>query len=293
MNVQLITGIVTLSGLGILFGIILAVASKVFHVEKDPRVEKIDSILPQANCGGCGYPGCAGYAEAVVRGEASIDKCAPGGQETVEQIAEILGVEATASEPKVAVVRCQGSRDKAKDKYEYHGVEDCNAAVLLANGSKACIYGCLGLGSCVKACPFDAMYMQENGLPFVIEEKCTACGNCVEACPKGIMELIPRSQEVFLGCVNQDRGKAVKDVCSVGCTGCTLCTKPKITPSGKLVMENNMPKIPSDWTDWENAVLKCPAKSFVVRDVAKDKYEKLLAEAEAEKAAKATNQANS
>lgn len=281
MNIQLVAALATLAGLGVVFGAILAFASKIFHVQKDPRVENIDAILPQANCGGCGYPGCAGYAEAVVKGEVGIDKCAPGGADTIAQIAKIMGVEASAAEPKVAVVRCQGSHENAKDKYTYHGVEDCNAAVLLSNGHKACIYGCLGLGSCVASCPFDAMFMQDNGLPFVIEDKCTACGNCVEACPKGIMELIPRSQEVFLGCVNQDRGKAVKEVCSVGCTGCTLCTKPKITPSEKLVMDKNMPVIPSDWEDWQTAVEKCPAKSFVVRDIAKHKLEKKEEQAEA------------
>ncbi|GAB4336514.1 MAG: Fe-S cluster domain-containing protein [Calditrichia bacterium] len=265
MNVQVISALITLGGLGLIFGAILAFASKIFHVEKDPRIEKIDEILPGANCGGCGYPGCSNYAEAVVKYSASINLCAPGGEETVLKIAEILGVTAETTESKVAVVRCQGAHGVAKDKFIYEGIEDCNAATLVQNGHKACVYGCLGFGSCVSSCPFDAMAMQDNGLPIVFEDKCTACGNCVEACPKGIMELIPRSQKVFLGCVNKDSAKAVRSVCSVGCIGCALCTKPKITPSGKLSMKDNMPVVPADWDDFATAVEKCPPKSFVVR----------------------------
>ncbi len=265
MNIQVLTALITLGSLGLLFGIILAIASKVFFVKKDARVEKIDGILPQANCGGCGYPGCAAYAEAVVAGDVDIDKCAPGGPETIIKIAEIMGKEATAAEPKIAVVRCQGSHENAKNKFEYTGIKDCNAAVLVSGGHKACEYGCLGFGSCVAACPFDAMAMQENGLPIVFEEKCTGCGNCVEACPKGIMELIPVSQKVYLGCINPGRAKEVKAVCSVGCTGCTLCSKPKITPSGVIKMENNLPVVPPVWEDWQMAVEKCPTGSFVVR----------------------------
>ncbi len=265
MSVQIISSLITLGGLGLIFGAILAYASKIFHVEKNPRIEKIDEFLPSANCGGCGYPGCSNYAEAIVNENAPINLCAPGGEDVMEKIADILGVEAEASEPLVAVVRCQGGKGIAKDKFQYEGLEDCNAETLLLGGHKACEYGCLGHGSCVKACPFDAMAMQENGLPMVFEDKCTACGICVEECPKGIMQLIPRSQEVFLGCVNQNSGKEVRPVCSVGCIACSLCTKPKVTPSGKLEMKNNMPEVPPDWKDYETAVQRCPTNSFVVR----------------------------
>jgi len=282
VNVQIISSLITLGGLGLIFGAILAYASKIFYVEKDPRIEQINEILPQANCGGCGYPGCSNYAEAIVKEGASIDLCAPGGEEVLSKIAEILGVEAESSEPLVAVVRCQGAHGVAKDKFQYEGIEDCNAAVLVHGGHKACVYGCLGFGSCVEACPFDAMMMQDNGLPFVFEDKCTGCGICVETCPKGIMELIPRTQKVFLGCVNQDSGKAVREVCSVGCIACALCTKPKITPSGKLKMENNLPSLPPDWEDFEMAVKRCPTKSFVVRIPAEEKAEPVAAEEQAD-----------
>jgi Na+-translocating ferredoxin:NAD+ oxidoreductase subunit B len=265
VNVQIISSLITLGGLGLLFGAVLALASRIFHVEKDPRIEKINEILPQANCGGCGYPGCSNYSEAIVSDNADVTLCAPGGEDVIRKIADILGVEAEAAEPKVAVVRCQGAHGIAKDKFVYEGIEDCNAAVLVQNGHKACVYGCLGFGSCVKACPFDAMMMQENGLPYVFEDKCTACGICVEECPKGIMELIPRSQKVFLGCVNQDSAKAVREVCSVGCIACGLCAKEKITPSGKLQMKGNLPEVVPDWEDFDTAVKRCPTKSFVVR----------------------------
>ncbi len=163
MNVQIVSALITLGGLGLLFGAILAFASRIFYVEKDPRIEKIDEILPGANCGGCGYPGCSNYAEAVVSGEAEPNLCAPGGEEVVQKIAEILGIKAEAAEPMVAVVRCQGAHGVAKDKFEYQGIRDCNAAVLVHGGHKACVYGCLGFGSCVASCPFDAMAMQDNG----------------------------------------------------------------------------------------------------------------------------------
>ncbi|MCK5075773.1 MAG: Fe-S cluster domain-containing protein [Calditrichia bacterium] len=265
MNIQIVTALITLGSLGLLFGIVLAIASKVFFVKKDPRIEKIDEVLPQVNCGACGYPGCAGYSEGIVNDEADVTLCAPGGSEVIEKIAQIMGLEASAAEPKIAVVRCQGTKENAIDKFEYTGIKECNAASLVSDGHKACEYGCLGFGSCVDSCPFDAMAMKENGLPIVFEDKCTGCGNCVEACPKGIMELIPKSQKVYLGCVNQNKAKAVKSVCSVGCIGCTLCSKPKVTPSGVIIMENNIPLVPAVWEDWQNAVEKCPTDSFVVR----------------------------
>jgi electron transport complex protein RnfB len=270
LNVQIISSILTLGSLGLLFGVILALASKIFYVEKDPRIDVLNEVLPQANCGGCGFPGCFNYAEAVILHNVSITLCAPGGEEVINRIAEILGVEAESKNPMVAVVRCQGKHGIAKDKFKYEGIEDCSAEILIHGGHKACEYGCLGHGSCVKACPFDAMVMEESGLPTVFEDKCTACGICVEVCPKGIMELIPRSQGVYLGCINQNLGKSVRAACSVGCIGCSLCAKPDVTPSGKIEMKNNLPDIPSDWEDFNVAVKRCPTKSFVVRIPAKN-----------------------
>jgi electron transport complex protein RnfB len=269
MDLVIVSSIIGLGGLGLLFGAGLAFASKKFAVEVDPKIEEIIEILPGANCGACGYPGCSGYAEAIVKSGASaeIDLCTPGGDEVTAKVAEIMGIEAGAgSERMVAVVQCRGDDEKAPRRFEYQGVQDCAAAELVMGGDKACVYGCLGYGTCVEACPFDAMIMLENGLPYVDEDKCTACGVCVSVCPRDIMTLIPVSQKIFLGCVSKDKAKKVKSVCSVGCIGCSLCSKEKVTPSGCIEMDGNLPviiDIKAD--DLVNAVEKCPTKSFVVR----------------------------
>jgi Na+-translocating ferredoxin:NAD+ oxidoreductase subunit B len=266
MDALFLPSIIALGGLGLMFGAGLAYASKKFAVYVDPKVEQILESLPGANCGACGKPGCSAYAEAVAKGETPPNMCAPGGEEVTSAISSILGVQATAEEPKVAVTRCQGGHEEAVEKFVYDGIQDCSAAELVGGGSKACGYGCLGLGSCVKACPFDAMYMSDNGLPVVIEDKCTACGICVSTCPRGIMELIPRSQKVFLACVSQDKAKAVKSVCKVGCFACKICTTPKVTPEGAIQMEGNLPEIKDlNSEDLYAAFDRCPSNSYVIR----------------------------
>jgi electron transport complex protein RnfB len=281
MNLVVIASIIAVGGLGLLFGASLAFASKKFSVAVDPRVEEIIAILPGANCGGCGFPGCSGYADAIVNGGAAITNCSPGGDAVVSKIAGIMGVEATTTEKMVAVVQCQGNHERAPKRYHYSGITNCRAAQIIMGGDKACIYGCLGYGTCVESCPFDAMRMGEDGLPIVDEQKCTACGMCVQACPRNIMKLIPVSQKIFIGCVSQDKGKAVKQVCSVGCTACTLCANPKTTPSGSIKMNGNLPEIVNVMADdLSNAAAKCPAKCFVFRDqknnqtIKEDSYER-------------------
>lgn len=266
MDPLFISSVIALAGLGLLFGAGLAYASKKFAVYVDPKVEQIVDVLPGANCGACGKPGCAAYAEAVVAGETPPNMCSPGGADVAEEISKILGVAVEAAEPKVAVVQCQGGNEEAVEKFVYEGVQDCAAAELVSGGSKACSYGCLGLGSCVKACPFDAMYMSDNGLPVVIEDKCTACNVCVTTCPRGIMALIPRSQKVYLGCVSQDKAKAVKSVCKVGCFACKICTTPKVTPEGNIEMDGNLPVIKDIHSDdLYTAFERCPSNSYVIR----------------------------
>jgi len=275
MDPTIVSSIVAVGGLGILFGAGLALASKKFSVEVDPRVEQVAELLPNANCGACGYPGCSAFAEAVVRGDASVDGCSVGGASVAQEIARILGVEVDFSvEKKVAVVQCQGGKAEAKERFEYRGIEDCAAAELVDGGHKACTYGCLGLGTCVRACPFDAMYMNDNGLPVVIEEKCTGCGICVQVCPRGVMALIPVSQKMYLACVSQDKGKAVREVCSVGCVTCGVCTNPKFVPSGGIVMEGNLPKIVNyKVDDLPIAWKRCPTNSYVWRGKVPEGYE--------------------
>ena len=270
MGFDITSALIVMGGLGLLFGAGLAVASKIFAVQKDSRVEQIEEILPGANCGACGAPGCSGYAEGVVEGKYGVSGCPVGGADVAQKIAAIMGLEAGEVMPLVAVVRCRGDHENATQRATYEGVHDCKAATLIDNGAKGCEYGCLGLGTCVAACPFGAMVMQENGLPRVIEAKCTGCGACVKACPRGIMELIPANQKVYLACVSKDFGKAVKAVCKVGCIGCTMCAKDTVTPHEIIVMEGKLPvvrydKVQDPSRDLNNAVAKCPTKTFVVR----------------------------
>ena len=221
----IIFAIVSIGGLGIIFGAILGFASKIFAVDEDPRVGMVQECLPGANCGGCGYPGCGGLAAAIVAGKAPVNSCAPGGAKAAAAIAEVMGVVAEETEPMVAFVKCGGTCDKAQNKYEYDGIVDCIMASQLAGASsKACAYGCMGLGSCVKVCKFDAIKI-ENGVAVVNPDLCVACGKCVSTCPKKIIDLVPKKKKVKVQCSSKDMGKAVMSVCSAGCIGCKICEK--------------------------------------------------------------------
>ena len=262
MNSLLLYTLISLGGLGFILGAGLAFASKRFAVETDPLVDKIQDILPGANCGGCGYAGCAAYAEAMVLQGAPKNLCAPGGAETLAKISRYFGIEAATAERKVAFLHCAGSKDKAKDRYIYDGVTDCRMAVTLGGGPKACDYGCVGFGSCVAVCKFDALHMGSGGLPVVDREKCTACGACVRECPRNLFTLEPASTLIYLACSSRDRAKAVKDVCSVGCIGCGLCVK--VTGSDAVEMQDNLPSI--DYEASPNLILahyRCPTKSYI------------------------------
>lgn len=216
--------IIALSSMAAIFGAVLAVASKVFAVHRDPRVEKLVEVLPGANCGACGYPGCQGYAEAAVR-EGVAPVCPPGGSDVAEKVAEILGSEVGEVVPKVAVVHCRGGVTNAVQRLEYEGIHDCRAAALISGGSKACIFGCLSLGTCRDVCPFDAVTLDEDGIVHIDNRKCTGCGNCVEACPVNIIELVSVDMKVHIRCSSHDKGKKAKSVCEVACISCQLCVK--------------------------------------------------------------------
>ncbi len=269
-----VAAIAALGGLGLILGIGLAIAAKRFAVAVDAREEEIMNILPGANCGACGFPGCQAYCSSLIIGEASVNACPVGGREVSLKLAEVMDVEVKETELQVAVICCRGGKDKVGEKFVYKGIEDCLPASLLQGGFKACSYGCLGLGSCVDACPFGALRMGENGLPAVDEEKCTGCGMCVKACPRNIIHLIPRSQKVYVACVSKDKGKDVRNVCSVGCFGCGVCAK--LAYQGAITMDGNLPHIHLDdggegqprVVDVEKiakAIEKCPVEVFVLR----------------------------
>lgn len=210
---------------GVALGIVLAWGGKRFAVEVDERVEKINEILPNANCGACSYPGCNGYSEAIVNENAAMNLCAPGGADVAQGIAAIMGGDVEMTEPNFAVTCCQGG--DVAFRFEYSGVQDCRAASLMgvAGGKKACVYGCLGFGTCVKACPFGAITMGPDRIPVVDETKCTGCKRCVDACPRDINRVDPESRTVFVKCMSHDKGAVANKLCKHACIGCKKCEK--------------------------------------------------------------------
>jgi len=254
-----LNSVLVLALLGVLFGIGLAVASRKLKVESDPRIDEVEALLPGANCGGCGYPGCRGLAEAIVAGGAPGDAC-PVNKDCAP-IAQVMGVEANCRLPQVARVRCAGGKNETEQRFIYIGVEDCAAAHSLAGGPKSCIYGCLGLGSCAKVCPFDAIVMSDNGLPVINEEKCTGCGLCVKACPRNIITLWPVGKKVTVLCMSHDKGPQVRKICKVGCIACGICVKQ--CPVKAITMDDNLAVIdPQLCTNCGLCVEKCPMKTI-------------------------------
>ncbi|MDO5518991.1 MAG: RnfABCDGE type electron transport complex subunit B [bacterium] len=249
---------------GLLIGLLLGFAGEKFKVEVDEKEVLVRDVLPGNNCGGCGYAGCDALAKAIAAGEAPVNGCPVGGSPVSEQIGEIMGVSADASAKKVAFVKCAGTCDKAKDKDVYYGIQDCNAAMSVpGTGSKSCSYGCLGYGSCVKACPFDAIHIVE-GIAKVDKEKCVACGKCVVTCPKQLIELTAYDAEYLVRCKSEDKGKAVKDNCSAGCIGCGMCQR--ACEFDAVHVTNNLAYIDQDKCQKCGAcAAKCPTK--VIRDM--------------------------
>jgi len=224
MATEIIVPVLTLSGLGLIFGVGLAIASKKLCVNIDPKVDAVYMKLPGANCGACGMAGCMGFAQSLIQGTCTVEKCPVTDPRKKKEISELIGSQVSQQIKTVAVLHCGGGK-KVKNKFKYDGIKDCIAANLIAGGQKTCIYGCLGFGSCARVCPFGAITMGPDELPIVDENKCTACGKCVTICPKKLFSLVAAEKKFYTNCSSLDFGKAVLDVCPVGCIACHKCEK--------------------------------------------------------------------
>ncbi len=258
----IITATILVGAVGLVIGLLLGVASIKFKVEVDEKEEAVLAALPGNNCGGCGYPGCSGLAAAIAKGEAKVNQCPVGGEAVGKVIAGIMGVEAEAGIRQVAYVHCQGDCDKTRTDYDYYGVNDCRMLSFVPNGGpKSCNYGCLGFGSCVEVCPFDAIHVV-NGVAVVDKDACKACGKCVEVCPKHLIDFVPYDAKYAVSCVNPGRGQEVMKVCDVGCIGCSLCSK--VCPSGAVAMDGTCAVIDQEkCTGCGTCAEKCPKKAIL------------------------------
>ncbi len=246
---EILIALAILGGMGLIFGLILAIASKVFYVQTDPRLEQLNDALPGANCGGCGYAGCGAYAEAVLNGEAPIGKCASGGDEAAQKMAQIMGVKAEKVARRVALVRCAGNKGVdaegkptgAKMKGDYEGLKDCLAASKVAGrGPLICKFGCLGFGNCTKACQYDAIHIVD-GVAKVDQEKCVGCMSCAAACPRNLIVPVEYGRHVVIACASKAKGAVTIRGCTAGCIGCGLCQK--ICPHDAIHVEQNLATI--------------------------------------------------
>jgi RnfABCDGE-type electron transport complex B subunit len=242
-------------GIGLFFGVVLAVAHRLLQVDEDPRVEETHAMLPGTNCGACGEPGCLPFAEKLVKGIVKPSKCTVSGPDDRERIAEYLQVDAGEEEKKVARLRCSGGNRQAHQIAEYKGFEGCRAAAVVAGGGKGCSWGCLGLGDCEVACPVDAIHMNANGLPQVDVDTCIACPECTDACPRDLIEVVPLSQKLYVQCNIPLAGEAATKLCVVACDACGKCAAD--APPGLIRMENNLPVI-----DYSSGVPAGPEATF-------------------------------
>ena len=240
---EILWAVLILGGMGLLFGIVLTVLSKVFYVPSNPKKDEIREVLPGANCGGCGYPGCDGCADAIAEGKAPVNACPVGGAGVAEKVARIMGVEAAPETEKiVAQVICQGDIEHCRSKFNYTGIQDCVAASLVNDGNRSCKYACLGLGTCARVCPFGAIHIDERLKIAVVDpDKCQSCGKCVAACPKHVLDLQPLNKPVRLLCRAAEEGMLVADNCRVGCIGCERCMH--ACKFGAITMVNHLPVI--------------------------------------------------
>lgn len=267
-----------LGGVGLFFAALIALTNRKFRVWEDPRIDTVVGLLPGANCGACGLPGCRAFAEAVVGGSISPATCTVSSPDARQDIASYLGVEVGEAVTRVARLLCAGGRDVAPDQAEYLGHGTCRAAAAVAGGGKGCVWGCLGLGDCAVACTFRAIAMNEVGLPVVVPEACTACGDCVRACPKDLFVVMPMTQRLLVQCKSLLEGEAAERLCRVACTGCGKCAMD--AAPGLIEMKNGLAVI--DYSRNElagpEATRRCPTEAIVWVEGAQFAGERTIAE---------------
>jgi electron transport complex protein RnfB len=252
-----------LGGVGLFFGLLISLVNKRFRVWEDPRIVSVEEMLPNTNCGACGQPGCRAFAEALVSGGEQPSGCTVMGPDDIEDIAGFLGVDAGEANKRVARLLCAGGKNEAHRKADYSGFETCKAATAVAGGGKGCTWGCLGLADCERVCDLDAIYMNEDELPVVIPERCTACNDCVETCPKDLFVLMPMDHKLIVQCRNLLHGDDAVELCSVACNACARCVAD--AAPGLIEMVDNLAVI-----DYEKialadpkAVSRCPTDAIV------------------------------
>lgn len=251
--------------LGVVLAIILAIANKRLFVHEDPRIDQVDNMLPHAQCGACGVPGCRPFAEAVVSGTRTPSGCTVNTPEANAAIAEFMGVEVGETEKVVARLACAGGTHVAYTRAKYQGLQTCQAAATVAGGGKGCNWGCLGLADCAEVCDFDAIVMDDYGLPIVIEDKCTACNDCVVVCPKDLFSLQPVSHQLFVACKSLDEGGTAEKECEVACTACEKCVVD--APDGLISIKDNLAVI--DFKKYDEIIVdstpieRCPTGAIV------------------------------
>lgn len=267
MFLTILHSAILLGSIGMVAAVILFVVSKKFYLYEDPLIGEVEDILPAANCGGCGSPGCKAFAEKLVNTDDISDLfCPVGGNEVMKQVSGLLGKEVAEQDPTVAVLLCHGACEVRPKTTIYQGPRSCAISSLVYGGETDCQYGCLGDGDCVAVCDFDAMYMnEETGLPVIITDKCTSCGACVKACPRDIIEMRPRNKrdlKIFVGCLNQDKAGVAKKACAVACIGCSKCEE--ICPKDAVIMTDNLAYIdPMACTLCRKCVEVCPTHSII------------------------------
>ncbi|QIK38444.1 RnfABCDGE type electron transport complex subunit B [Caldichromatium japonicum] len=262
MNI-ILTAAGFMTALGMLLALLLAIANRRFYVFEDPRIDQVEDLLPKANCGACGEPGCRPFAEKLVKGEAEPARCTVNAKTMNQRIAELLGVELQARERWVARLACAGGGNVAAVRAYYHGIPSCRAAALVSGGGRSCAWGCLGFGDCVTVCRFGALSLNRQGLPVVNEERCTACGDCVTLCPKGLFSLHPASHRLWVACMSLDPGEQAEEHCEVACTGCGRCAQD--SPEGLIQIRNNLAVIDYDKNVLASkvAIERCPTGAIV------------------------------